>query len=80
MRVKKLGVITGFNLNGKIIPRNIGKRMGIRHSPGDAISRAHIYVRAKKMVKYCQFVKDTGNVECTSPGIVDVYNQWKKYH
>ena len=80
VREKKLGLIIGFNLNGKTIPRNIGKRMGIRHSPGDAISRASVYIRAKKMVKYCQFVKDTGNVDCTAPGIVDVYNQWKRYH
>lgn len=80
VREKKLGLIRGFNLNGKIIPWNIARKMGIRYSPGDAISRASVYIRAKKMVKYCQFVKNTGHVDCTTPGIVDVYNQWKKYH
>ncbi len=80
LRYPKLGFITGYNLNGKIIPRNIAKKMGIKHIQGDAISRVRVYIRTKKMVKYCQFVKDTGNVDCNTPGIVEVYNQWKNYH
>ncbi|MFX1316866.1 MAG: leucine-rich repeat domain-containing protein [Promethearchaeota archaeon] len=79
----KLGVFRdrkGFNLNGKIIPKKIAKKMGIRYSPGDKISRSFIYIRKKKMIKYCQFVKDTGNADFTTPGLLDLYDEWEYLH
>ena len=32
------------------------------------------------LVKYCQFLKDMGDIDSTTPGIVDSYKEWKKSH
>ena len=70
----------GFNLNGKIIPWDIAKKMGIKYRRGGKFDKPRLFIRQKKMVKYCKFVKDTGYVDFTAPGIVDAYNEWEKYH
>lgn len=38
----------------------------------------YVHIEVKKMVRYCHFVKKTGYVDFTTPGLVDLYNQWKE--
>ena len=69
-----LGLRSGTHLNGKRIPYKIAKKMGMRKG-GDLVSS---YVKPKEIVKYCQFVKDTGLVDWTTPGIIEAFNEWKR--
>ena len=76
LRYLRLGLgkrIGGYTLNGKKIPTSIARKMGIKHSQG-------VYIIEKKMVRYCQFVKETGNVDFTTPGLSNLYEEWKKNH
>jgi Leucine-rich repeat (LRR) protein len=62
-----------YILNGKEIPTAIARKMGLWKD-----EYGNIEIKESKMVKYCQFVKETGYIDFTTPCLVDFYKQWKK--
>lgn len=65
------------NLNDRHLSSPLAGAMGIYiYKPENFAGDAD----AKAMVRYCLFLKETGDIDSTFPQVVDLYREWEELH